>query len=98
MPWNNFLHLAGTIPRDAPPESVLNLKMLLRELGHGDIAMTPDYDGQCVEIVKGIQRKYGLTPDGKVGPLTKIILYREARRYPMPQISTQAPVRSGGAT
>ena len=98
IPWKNFLRIDGTIPRNAPGGSVLSFKMLLRDIGCRNVAMTTAYDEGARSIVRNLQRRYGIEADGKVGPLTKIILYREARRYPMPQISTQAPVRSGGAT
>lgn len=95
LPWKNFMHIAGTIPRNAPDESVLSFKMLLRDIGYPDVVMTPDYDGASEEIVRDLQRKYGLEADGKVGPLTKIILYREANRYQMPQIYSLAGLDAG---
>ncbi|MDH4321979.1 MAG: peptidoglycan-binding protein, partial [Desulfobulbaceae bacterium] len=98
VPWKNFLRIDGTIPRNAPSSSVLSFKMLLRDIGCRDVAMTAAYDQGAKAIVRNLQRKYGLEADGKVGPLTKIILYREAKRYPMPQISTPASVVAGGAT
>ncbi len=86
VPWKNFLHIIGTIPRNAPVESVLSFKMLLRDVGWQDVAMTPEYDENAKGMVLNLQKKYGLEADGKVGPLTKIILYREANQYQMPQI------------
>lgn len=86
LPWKNFLHIVGTIPRNAPDESVLSFKMLLRDIGCTDIDMTSEYDLKSQAVVMDLQRKYGVEADGMVGPLTKIILYREANQYQMPQI------------
>jgi hypothetical protein len=37
--------------------------------------------------VESIQAKYGIPVDGYVGPLTKIILYKEEDSLEMPQLS-----------
>lgn len=94
VPWNNFLNITGTVPRNAPEDSVLILKMLLQDLGYRDISMTPQYDEPTRAIIKKLQQKYGIEDDGKVGPLTKITLYRESGAYQMPGIliSTKVPM------
>ncbi|MCU0561627.1 MAG: AAA family ATPase [Desulfobacterales bacterium] len=86
LPWKNFLSLAGTIPGNAPADSVLALKMLLQESGHAGIAMTPDYDSAAQRAVEALQTKYGIQVDGTVGPLTKIVLYREQPKFKIPRL------------
>jgi general secretion pathway protein A len=87
IPWKNFLSLAGTIPGNAPADSVLALKMLLRDLGHTGISLTKDYDSATQKTVEQIQAKYGLPIDGIVGNLTKIILYREGKTFEVPRLA-----------
>jgi peptidoglycan hydrolase-like protein with peptidoglycan-binding domain len=87
IPWKNFLSLSGTIPGNAPADSVLALKMLLRDLGHTGIPLTKDYDGITQKTVEQIQAKYGLPKDGVVGNLTKIILYREGKTFDIPRLA-----------
>lgn len=83
--WKNFLGITGTIPRDAPPESVITLKMMLRDMGHA-IDIQPGYGTITRNIVGEIQKKYALKPDGSVGPMTKIALYNEMKSLKIPHI------------
>ncbi|RPJ72593.1 MAG: AAA family ATPase [Desulfobacteraceae bacterium] len=87
LPWKNFLSMAGTIPGNAPAESVLALKMLLREGGQPEIPLTQDYDMLTQQAVERLQSKYGIKVDGTVGPLTKIALYREQSRFEIPRLA-----------
>jgi general secretion pathway protein A len=87
IPWKNFLSLAGTIPGNAPADSVLALKMLLRDLGHSGIPLTKDYDHTTQKTVEQVQAKYGVPIDGVVGNLTKIILYREGKAFDIPRLA-----------
>jgi general secretion pathway protein A len=87
VPWKNFLSLSGNIPGNAPADSVLALKMLLRDLGHADIPLSKDYDPATQKIVELLQLKYGLPVDGVVGSLTKIILYREGKTFDIPHVA-----------
>jgi len=86
IPWKNFLSLSGTIPGNAPADSVLALKMLLRDLGYTAIPLNKDYDGATQKTVEHIQAKYGVPVDGVVGNLTKIILYREGKIFDIPRL------------
>ena len=86
LPWKNFLSLSGTIPGNAPADSVLALKMLLRDLGYTGIPLSKDYDGTTQKTVEQIQAKYGVPVDGVVGNLTKIILYREGNHFDIPRL------------
>jgi general secretion pathway protein A len=88
IPWKNFLSLKGTIPLDSPNESIITLKMLLRDIGFKDVEISPFYDVNTQEAVKKIQRKYGLHVDGAVGSTTKIALYNEKYFSELPHITT----------
>jgi general secretion pathway protein A len=87
IPWKNFLSLTGNIPGNAPADSVLALKMLLRDLGHASVPMTKEYDPATQKAIEQIQARYGLPVDGVVGNLTKIILYREGKSFNVPSIA-----------
>ena len=88
IPWKNFLSLKGTIPLDFPNESIITLKMLLRDIGFKDVEISPSYDDNTQQAVKKIQRKYGLHVDGAVGSTTKIALYNEKYFSQLPHITT----------
>ena len=88
IPWKNFLSLKGTIPLDSPNESIITLKMFLRDIGFKDVEISPSYDNNTRQAVKKIQRKYGLHIDGAVGSTTKIALYNEKYFSQLPHITT----------
>ncbi len=85
--WKDFYNLSGVIPRNAPAETALSLKMLLREIGFDDLTVNADYDRETREAVEAVQAKLGLTVDGVVGPATKIGLYNLLKDRRTPSIS-----------
>ena len=87
IPWKNFLNYVGTIPKNAPRDSIITLKMFMKGIGFNEIEISPHYDKQTREAVKEVQGRHGLLADGKVGPLTKIILYNEKKSLKIPHIS-----------
>jgi general secretion pathway protein A len=97
IPWKNFLSMTGTIPIDAPKDSIITLKKLLRDIGFKKVELTPFYDDHTREAVMKIQRKYGLRVDGAVGSTTKIALYNEKKSLHRPYIArvTQPDVEPG---
>ncbi len=85
--WKNFFAYSGSIPRDTSEDSVITLKMILRDIGFSEIEMNSTYDEQTREVIEGIQEKNGIRVDGVVGPLTKIILYNNMKSLEMPKLS-----------
>jgi general secretion pathway protein A len=88
IPWKNFLSLKGTIPLDSPKDSIITLKMLLRDIGFNTVEISPFYDENTRQAVKNVQGKYGIHMDGVVGSTTKIALYNEKNFKGIPHIST----------
>jgi general secretion pathway protein A len=87
LPWKNFLSIWGTIPMRSSKDSIITLKLLLHELGFGNVEISDVYDTWTRNAVEEVQAKYGIPVDGYVGPLTKIILYREKKTFEMPYLS-----------
>ena len=87
IPWKNFLSVEGTIPGSAPADSIVALKMLLHDLGHKNLPLSKEYDAATQKTIEQIQGKYGLPVDGVVGPLTKIVLYREGKSFEIPRLT-----------
>jgi general secretion pathway protein A len=87
LPWKNFHSIWGTIPAQTYKDSIITLKLLLQDLGFENVSIDDQYDGLTRHAVETIQAKYGIPVDGYVGPLTKIILYKEKDSFEMPQLS-----------
>lgn len=87
--WKNFLSIEGTIPVNAPADSIVALKMLLREIGHKNLPFSREYDSATQDAIEQIQARYGLPVDGIVGALTKIVLYREGKSFEIPRLTHQ---------
>jgi general secretion pathway protein A len=87
LPWKNFHSIWGTIPAQTYKDSVITLKLLLQDLGFENVSIDDKYDGLTKNAVETLQAKYGIPVDGYVGPLTKIILYKEKDSFDMPQLS-----------
>ena len=86
IPWKNFRAIIGKPPIQRHKDSILTLKLLLHDLGFRQLEIDPVYDQATQTVIKEIQHNHGIPVDGIVGPMTKIMLYRSANRFEMPQI------------
>ncbi|WP_300461613.1 ExeA family protein [Desulfobacula sp.] len=86
IPWKDDFGYADVISETAPKASIVLLKLFLRQIGFLDVDTTDVYDGPVRAAVKQCQARYGLTVDGLVGPLTKIMLSSEARQSNVPYL------------
>lgn len=84
--WKNFYNYQRIIPRNSPKESIIALKMHLRDIGYKDIEINTNYDLFTQLVIKAIQAKHGIPVDGSVGPLTKIVLYNEKELFAIPHL------------
>ncbi|GAB6145720.1 AAA family ATPase [Desulfocicer niacini] len=96
IPWKNFMSLSGTLPGNAGKEDILILKRLLREIGYNDIDPGPEYDRKTRNAIIQVQRQYGLTIDGVVGSMTKIVLYKEKKSLVIPSLEKTGIIFKGG--
>jgi len=87
IPWKNFFALTGTIPIDSAGESIITLKLLLRDIGFEDIELSPAYDQRTREAITRVQIKHNLPVDGVVGSMTKIALYNEKGLPEIPHLA-----------
>jgi len=87
--WKNFWNLQGTISASAPPQTVLLLKMYLKEIGFPDIDPAPVYDAQTRSIISRLQARHGVSDDGLVGSQTKIVLYNDNKSLELPFLDYQ---------
>jgi general secretion pathway protein A len=84
--WKNFYGYSEEIQVQNSGNSVLILKRHLQEIGYPDIILNTLYDATVRNAIKDIQKRYGLSMDGIVGPLTIIALYNESRSLVIPHL------------
>ncbi len=84
--WKDTLGYNRIISGGSSEASIISIKLRLKNLGFSDIDLTPVYDTPVINAVKLIQEEYGLTPDGLVGPLTKLILYNVKKDNSVPYL------------
>jgi general secretion pathway protein A len=86
--WKDNFGYDRIITGTSAQDSIMSLKLLLIEIGFPLVDMTPVYDSQVKQAIKQIQKKYGLVEDGLVGPLTKIVLFKEKKKNAVPNLSS----------
>ena len=86
IPWKNAFAFAGTIPVDSPGDSIITLKLLLKDIGFEGIEINPQYDARTQAAVKRLQAKHGIPVDGIVGSMTKIALHNEKKSLKIPHL------------
>lgn len=84
--WKNVLGHDMLIGYGASERAVLGVQHLLRQIGYDGVLLSSDFDRPTREAVRSFQRKKGLNDDGLVGPLTKIMLLKEANADSMPRL------------
>jgi len=90
LPWKNYLSISGTLPTGTNSDSIITLKLLLKELGYNKVELNSEYDILTRRVIEEIQTRHGIIADGFVGPLTKIILYKSKGSFDMPRLSRES--------
>jgi general secretion pathway protein A len=85
--WKNTLGYDFIIGQGAKPEALLKVKKLLMRIGYEDILPTPVYDPPLHRSILDFQARHQINTDGLVGPLTKILLIREAGGIDVPLLN-----------
>lgn len=60
----------ATLKRGSSGPAVRRVQIALNRLGYGSLTQDGQYGRATESAVKAFQRKHGLDPDGKCGPLT----------------------------
>lgn len=84
LAWKNPRGYSGVVSVSSPKEKILALEEHL--LAAGVIrAASETADGPALAAaIRAFQRRQGLSPDGLVGPMTQLALYRATPGYPWP--------------
>jgi len=91
--WRDFENLGSTMKPDVTGTHVARVQQLLGRMGLYAGPTSGVYDAATVNAVTAFQRSRLLVADGRVGRLTRIVLYAAAGGYPRPTL-----VESAGGT
>jgi general secretion pathway protein A len=86
--WRDFEGLGPTFGQEARGVPVARLQALLRRAGAYGGGSTGEYDPPTARAVIDFQRSRLLVADGRVGRLTRIVLYGAAGGYPRPTLAS----------
>jgi general secretion pathway protein A len=92
--WRDFESLGRTFGMEASGPQVARLQRLLRRIGAYEGDETGRFDPETTSAVLDFQRSRSLDVDGRVGRLTRIVLYAAVGGYPRPTLV----VRNGAAS
>ncbi len=93
--WRDFEPLPEVIRPGDVGEAVAWLKQALTDVGFSPGSASGRFDAATEAAVRAFQEDHQLEPDGAVGPLTKMALYRATGRYAVPHVALAA--RAGDA-
>ena len=85
--WKNMLGYDAIIGQWSEPGSLIKVKELLVQLGYEDVGPDSEYDSAMRKAILDFQTQHRLKVDGLVGPLTKIMLIREAGGIDIPLLN-----------
>jgi hypothetical protein len=85
--WRDFETLGRTFGVEASGPQVVRLQRLLRRIGAYQGEETGFFDPETINAVLDFQRTRSLEVDGRVGRLTRIVLYAAAGGYPRPTLA-----------
>jgi general secretion pathway protein A len=86
--WRDFEGLGPTFGQEARGVPVARLQELLHRAGAYGGNATGEYDPPTARAVLDFQRSRLLVADGRVGRLTRIVLYGAAGGYPRPTLAS----------
>ena len=94
--WRDFEPLPDVIRPGDAGDGVVWLQQALADSGFSPGSISGRFDVATVEAVRAFQEDRHLEPDGAVGPLTKMALYRATGRYAVPHVAVVARARRRG--
>jgi hypothetical protein len=86
--WNDFEDLREIIKSGDRGGSVVWLQGALQTLGFYSGELSGYFDPATERAVRDFQREHYLMLDGIVGPRTRLALYGNLKRYPMPRLNS----------
>jgi general secretion pathway protein A len=84
--WKNLQDIPTGLAHGAAGVAVLRLQILLKGAGTLSGEPTGVFDDITEDAIKTFQKRQGLTPDGRPGAQTLLLLYRHGSTFPVPRL------------
>jgi general secretion pathway protein A len=89
LPWKNFHGLSPQAAPGSKSRETSILQQLLQDARVYPETATGKFDKNTITAVKEFQAAHGITPDGKVGAQTLLLLYRAGEKFPIPRLGKE---------
>jgi general secretion pathway protein A len=84
LPWKNFHDLSPLAAPGSESREASLLQQLLQDARVYTGTATGIFDRKTIAAVREFQAAQGITPDGKAGAQTLLLLYRAGGKFPIP--------------
>lgn len=89
LTWKNFNNITPLMIPETKGKEAVRLQKLLQDAHVYKGGVTGIFDRETVASVRDFQATHGITPDGKVGAQTLLLLYRAGGKLPIPALGKQ---------
>jgi general secretion pathway protein A len=86
LPWQNYLNLSSVSVAGQSHADVRDVQSLLQQAGLYQGSSSGIYDDATIAAVTRFQAQVGIVQDGRVGPLTLMLLYRQSDQFHPPRL------------
>jgi general secretion pathway protein A len=89
LPWKNFLNIPPLLHPGTEGSKASALQQLLQDARLFKGKKSGVFDRESIAAVRHFQTACGITPDGKAGAQTLLLLYRAGKKFPIPALEKQ---------
>ncbi len=86
--WKNYMDLDYFSSLGAMSPDIREIQSMLIESGYDSLALNGVYDDETLSAVTRFQADKGIVQDGRVGPLTLLLLYQQSAHYNPPKLKS----------
>jgi peptidoglycan hydrolase-like protein with peptidoglycan-binding domain len=85
--WKNYLDIGYYSLVGTSASDVREIQSMLKRSGIGNLNLSGVYDRQTINAVTKFQAMQGISQDGRVGPLTLMLLYQQSGYFNPPRLN-----------
>ncbi len=84
--WKNYLDIGYVSTPGTTSADIREIQSLLQGAGEGSLVISGVYDDRTIRAVTRFQASRGIARDGRVGPLTLLLLYQQSGYFNPPRL------------